>query len=828
MTFRQYCVVCVAAATVLTGLLSGQLANAQAPPTLTTVYPLGGRAGKSVDVTISGGNLQAIKALLTNADGVRSERLDASRFRLTMPAHTLPGSYDLWAVGDNGVSAPRSFVISNREEVIEVEPNDTAMMAPPVGLSCVVNGRIEKANDVDHYRFEAQRGQRVVIDCAAERIDSRLRAVLEVFDRQGRRVGVSRGYHGVDPLIDLLVPEDGTYVVRVSDLISSTSGEHYYRLDIDVGPRVAFSIPNVVERGKSSRVMLFGWNLPGATRSALPPNGSPALERPGFDQLEVEIPASLAHDVWPLPLRLAPAQVVLAGESFPFHLPGSASPILIGLSDVPVVASRADIQTPLTAQELAVPCEVSGQLSRGDEQDWFAFTARRGEVLFFEALGKRLSAPVDLQLSVYEGGPSLAPKLLVQFGDEVRNSGGQFPTAHLDPSGRWVCPSDGRYLIALRNLFGGQQADARRAYRLSVRREEPDLQVVVVPRRNDLAGFNLKRNGREVLDVFAFRRRGWHDVIHIEPLDLPSGLECSAIALGPHVDHATLVVSADRNATIEVSRLKFVASTGSRRRDARLGTIVRMGTPTGWGRLASQLPVAITGAAPLRITADADEILEHHLYGKLRVQRSPGGVLDVAVQIERQDIAHQADVKLIGSGVPDAILNQTAVIPAGQQKGYLSFYLPPTLPVGRYSLTVKAETTVPAANGKTEVVQVHSNAISFDIKSPAFLVEVDPFAVTKAKRGETIRVPYSAQRINGFIGKMHTELATPGRVTDIVGLRGRGETFVGQSDKGTLQIVINDDAPLGRVHFLRLFTVGVIEDEAMHFGSSLLPLDIVE
>lgn len=828
MTFRQYCVVCVAAGALWADLLGVQLANAQALPTLNTVYPLGGQAGQTVDVTISGGNLQAMKTLLTNADGVRSERLDSNRFRLTIPEHTWPGSYDLWAVGDHGVSAPRTFIISRRPETVEVEPNDTAAMALPVALGGVVNGRIEKANDVDHFRFEAKRGQRVIIDCAAERIDSRLRAVLEVFDRRGRRVGVSRGYHGADPLVDLLVPEDGTYVVRVADLISSTSGEHYYRLDIDAGPRVAFSLPNVVERDKSSRVTLFGWNLPGASRAGQPAPEPAATERPDFDQLEVEIPASLAHDVWPLPLRLAPAQAVLAGESFPFHLPGSASPLLIGLSDVPVVASRADNQTPATAQELVVPCEVSGQLIRGDEQDWFSFPARRGDVLYFEALGQRLAAPVDLQLSIYQSGPSTAPQLLVQFGDEVRNSGGQFPTSHLDPAGRWVCPDDGRYLIALRNLFGGQQADARRVYRLSVRREEPDLQVIAVPRRNDLAGFNLKRDGREVLDLFALRRRGLHDAIHIQPTDLPPGLECNAVTLGPHVDRATLVVSADRHAPIGLGRLRFVASAGSRRREVRFGTIVRTGMPTSWGRLTSQLPVAIAGDAPVRITAAADEVLDHHLYGKLRVQHSPGGVLDVAVQIERQDIAHQADVKLIGSGVPDAMANQTTVIPAGQQKGYLSFYLPPTLPVGRYSLSVKAETTVPAANGKTEVVQVHSNAISFEIKSPAFLVEVDPFAVTKAKRGETIRVPYSAQRLNGFIGKMHTELATPGRVTDIVGLRGRGETFVGQSDKGTLQIVINEDAPLGRVHFLRLFTVGVIEDDAVHFGSSLLPLDIVE
>jgi hypothetical protein len=75
---------------------------------------------------------------------------------------------------------------------------------------------------------------------------------------------------------------------------------------------------------------------------------------------------------------------------------------------------------------------------------------------------------------------------------------------------------------------------------------------------------------------------------------------------------------------------------------------------------------------------------------------------------------------------------------------------------------------------------------------------------------------------------MHTELAMPGKVTDVTGIRGRGETFVGQTDKGSLQVVINDDAPLGRVPFLRLLTIGVVEDQAIYQGGFFLDLEIVK
>ena len=817
-------------------ILGGRTAFGQVPPVLNTVFPMGGQVGQSVEMTVSGSNLQGLRTLHCSVPGVRCERLDPTRIRLTIPADAPLGLCDLWAVGDNGVSSPRTFAIGNRAEQLETEPNETASAAMSVPLNVVINGRLDKAGDADHFRFEAKHGQRVVIECSAERIDSQLRAVLEIFDSNGRRLAVNRGYFGIDPLIAFRVPADGSYVAKIQDLTSSGSAEHYYRLDIDTGPRVAFSVPSVIERGKTSRVALYGWNLregdapaePRVTGASGSVGVSPSRTNSDFDRLEVDIPASLAEPAWPLLARMLPAQAVLAGASFPFQLPGSHSPVMIGVTDAPVVLDHDGNHSPSAAQEVVIPCEVSGQLVTGDECDWFAIPARRGEVFFIEALGHRIQSPVDLQISVLD--PS-GERELALFGDEARNIGGAFPTSHLDPVGRWVCPEDGRYLMAIRNLIGGLQADSRRTYRLSVRREEPDFQLVAVPRRDDLAGLNVRRGGRELLDLFAFRRRGCEGAIRVSAKDLPAGVECPDVWLGPGVDRSTLVVSADRNASPLFGELKLdgiADESAPTSRPVRGGTIVRLGTPNGWGRMTSQIPLAVAGDSPLRITADAHETLDHHLYGKLPAKHSPGGVLDVAIHIERRDTGHQPPVKLIGVGLPDSIRNQTAVIPAGQQKGYLSFYLPPTLPVGRYSLVVRAETTVPTPDKKTETVSVVSNPITFDVQPAAILVEVDPFAVTQAKRGDTIKVSYSAKRLNGFIGKMHTELAAPGRVTDVIGLRGRGETFTGQTDKGTLQIVINDDAPLGRQQFLRLLTVGVVEDEATHFGSSLFPLEIVE
>lgn len=829
--------VCLSVAVYLV-LLAARTAFGQAP-TADTIFPAGAQAGQSVEVAVTGKYLQGLRTLHSNAPGLRSEQLGPNRFRLTIPTDTPCGQYDLWAASDHGVSAPRTFSIGNRAEQLEVEPNDALSAATPVPLNAVINGRTEKTGDADHFRFEAKQGQRVIVECSAERIDSRLRAVLEIFDAAGRRLAVNRGYFGIDPLIDFHVPADGSYAVKVQDLVSLGSPEHYYRLEIDTGPRLAFSLPNVVQRGKSARVALYGWNLTGASG----PTATPS-ERAAFERIEVDIPESLAHESWPLPVRLQPTQSVV--EGFAYHYLGSQAPIMLGVTDVPVTVDRADNHSPASAQEIAVPCEVSGQLTAGDECDWYAIQAQRGEVIYIEAFGQRIHSPVDLQISVLSSASSsgasssaaTGPRELAQFSDEVRNLGGSFTTSHLDPLGRWVCPADGRYLISIRNLTSSLSSEPRRTYRLSVRREESTVNLVAVPHREDSA-LNVPRGGREILDVLAFRRRGQEGSIRVSARDLPAGIECPDVWLGPGVEKAMVVVSVDRNATALFSELKLVSvadeidpvgppSADVARRAVRSGTVVRPGMPNGWGRLTSQTPVAVAGDAPLRLVANAHEVVNHHLYGNLQARHSPGGVVDVAVEIERRDNGHQAPMKLVGVGLPEAIRNQTAIIPSGEQKGYLSFYLPPTLPLGRYTLVVRAETTVPTSNQKSEAVVVYSNPVTIDVQPAAFLVEVDPFAVARAKRGDVIQVAYSAKRLNGFIGKMHTELAVPGHITDITGLRGRGETFVGQSDKGTLQIVVNDDAPLGRQPFLRLFTVGVVEDEPIYYGSSFLPLEIVE
>ncbi len=800
------------------GFVAIATASAANPPTITSVFPAGGKAGDSVELKLGGVAIESVIALHSNLPSARIENVGPGRFRVSIPSETMPGFYDFWALGSGGLSAPVSFLVGCRNEIVESATAGAEMTIVP--LNSTVNGRISTSGESDSFRFEARKGQRVVLECWAERIDSRLRAVLELFDTDGQRLAANRGHFGRDPLIDWTAPRDGVWTVRLHDLTFGGGDEFPYRLDIDSGPRPLFASPSLVTIDKPGKVAIFGRNM---RSSAMGIERVESISR--LERIDLDVPSGPSRNGIAVPMRRKVSAAVVDG--FAFRGNDWHTPVFIAAGENTAASVGNMHQTPNEARDIGCPEEVEGTLEGTADQSWFALNAKRGESFRIEAFGERIGSPVDLRIGIFD---PTGKRELASFSDEPDSPETSLPVGHSDPSGRWVAPADGRYLIAVRNLAGGPDADLRRIYRLSLRREEPDFRVVAAPAGTVPASLNVPGGGRVAFEVVALRRRGFDGPIRVFAENLPSGVECPEVWIGPETVRAMMVLSADSQPVPRFETLTlFGEAHGIGRRQVSAASFVRTASPVAEARLVSNLAYAVTGVAPLRIEADAHRTIQHHLYGTLPALHMPGGVVDVAVRIDRRDPSFAAPVRLSLDGLPPQLTGRTAVLPAGVSEGWISLSLPPTLEPGRYTFVVRAETMVPGQDpAKPVEVVVHSQPVTIDVKPSAFLVEVDPFAARKVKRGETFQIRYASRRRNGFIGKMHTELAVPGIVTDVPGLRGRGETFVGQTDRGSLQIVVNDDAPLGPVQNLRLFTVGVIEDEPVLQGAVFLDLEIVE
>jgi hypothetical protein len=191
-------------------------------PFITSLFPLGAKAGAAVPPAMTGWNLQ-------DAD-------------LAWPAETAtPGVRQLVA-GRMGYGSNRvPFVLEKAAELMEREPNNTPATAQPVTLPAVVNGRIDRNDDRDTYEFYGKADDRVVIAVEARRLDSPLDSVVTLTDAAGKvvafnddREDLAAGLntHQADSYLTAKLPANGRYLVQIRDTARKGGEEYGYRLRI--------------------------------------------------------------------------------------------------------------------------------------------------------------------------------------------------------------------------------------------------------------------------------------------------------------------------------------------------------------------------------------------------------------------------------------------------------------------------------------------------------------------------------------------------------------------------------------------------------------------
>jgi hypothetical protein len=200
-----------------------------------------------------------------------------------------------------------------------------------------------------------------------------------------------------------------------------------------------------------------------------------------------------------------------------------------------------------------------------------------------------------------------------------------------------------------------------------------------------------------------------------------------------------------------------------------------------------------------------------------------GSIIDVAITVERR-AGVDGPIQVMGVGLPRGMHSALVTIPAGESRAWLSLAVPAGLPPGPYTMAIQAETEVALDKGKMAVT-TFSNSITVWVGLGRIRVEIDPRTPRKIARGQIIQVRYRAERLQGFIGKIHTEVAAP---AGVAGIRGRGVTFTGQQETGEIQVIATPDAALGRLALLRLEAVGTVEDQPTYRGGQFLELEITE
>ncbi len=708
----------ILAVIVVIALISVSAQAQQLPvPRLLWLQPAGAQRGTEVEVEFGGDQLEEPRALYFSHPGIRAEKLapendkdKRARFKVMIEAGVPVGDHDVRLISEKGASNPRTFVIGDVAEMLEAEPNNEPDKATKIDLERVINGRTDGGEDVDWFVFEAKKGQRLIIECRAWRIDSRLDASLWLHDAAGKLLATSHDEsvrdEKRDPMIDIDVPADGQYTLKLADFTYAGGKEYFYRLRIGTRPYIDFVMPLAVAPGVETEVACYGRNLPGGEPTDLKIGGRPLqklmhkVKAPGMEGP----PLALGEVIRPSATRLDGLSVRLESPV------GSSNARLLMLSELREQLEVEPNDTVEKATRLEVPCAVSGWFEVGD-LDHYVFATKKDATYHIEVYAERLASPADPDLEL------LDPKGNVRKNqaDDNDNIGKiRFDTRNRDLRLDYKAPADEEVTLRIEHLYRAVQGGPHFIYRLVIRETlAPDFRLVVAPEHAiHVDSHVLYRGGRERLDVLAFRNDDFNGPITVTAKNLPEGVSADPIVLGPEVKWGTLILTANADAPMTESAIEIVGTAEVDgkpvERRARGGVVVwdTVNTPA-ISRMTRSIVVSVRDAVPYRLTAEPAHV---------EVEEGQSVMLKIHAD-RRADMTNKIQLNAGDYDLPNGMKMPNGEIAAGGNDGQIEITTEKMKP-GTYSFSVSGDGQVPLADNKGNIRCVYpTNPVTVVIKA---------------------------------------------------------------------------------------------------------------
>lgn len=686
---------------VLHVIIAVSVAAAQLPEThLGSIYPTGAQAGQSVMLEISGVDLDGVNQLEFSHPGISATQKLAepgpfddqprpveNQFDVKVHGDVPAGKYEVRCRGKYGLSNPRSFTVDSLAEFAETEPNQDLDTATEVSFPGIVNGQLKTNSDLDLFHFEGQQGQRLTIDALARRIDSKSELMVTLLAPDGRTLQQSQNQVQGDPQINLTLPQNGRYLIKVRDSLHRGGAEHVYRLVLSTRPQIDFVFPPAGLLGSNDKYTVYGRNLPGGKPSSLTIDGTP------LQQLEtnISIPQEAA-DQLEFNNRLDPHQAGLDGFAYTVESPaGKSNAFLLTVAGADRVLEHADNDSPKQAQAIKFPCEIHGQFYPKRDMDWFTFEAKTGQELAIDVISHRLGQPTDPSLliqhvAVSDDGEENLQQIVWQdeLTTRIRDKG--FDHRHNDPTYLFTAPKDGTYRMMVRDSYSSVRSDPRLVYRLCIREPQPDFRLAASPIDHP-GSILLRKGGRTALRITAYRRDGFDGEITVTASGLPTGVTTNPVIIGPGNDYGVLVLTAAEDAPGATTKLAVQGTSTVNGKDvtrhARYGRVLETyrfqqpnaNVPSIPARVTKELMLTVSESEKSLVSCTAGD-------GKI-IETARGGVIKIPYQVAR---AEGVGGNLTGYPLglpPNVNLNQVAM--AANEKGEFELKLQATTIPGTYT-----------------------------------------------------------------------------------------------------------------------------------------------
>lgn len=478
---------------------------AQQAPAIGYIFPSGGQAGTVIEARLGGYDWTPDMQVFSLDPRVKLEVLGVpgevivpeppywfgkkgrgpalpmpreTAVRITLPGDLAAGPVAWQAANANGATARGIFLVSTTPEVLETRRKKSSDVQVLPGLPVIVSGQVQKIEEIDRYQFTATQTGPLTCTLFAKRINSALRAILEIRDRTGTLVAEIADTEHRDPTLTIAAKAGEEYTISVYDLDFRGDRSLTYRLEVAPRPQVIAGVPSCGKRGESQSITFVGYGI--AT-------GSAALE-------------TLTRNV------AFPATAGLKSWDCPVETPFGTVSMLMRLSDDPQSAepNEADV----TKRQLPGLGGVTGILAERYGEDRYLLMGQPGTPVWISAAAEGMGASLDLSISILNGQGQM-----VASNDDLPGT--------TDAGLLFTAPAAEQYQVVISDA-SGRSGSAAAVYHLSVSAPKPDFVLKVPEQLSVLVGTKVPFN------VTLERREGFAEAVKVELTGLPPGITVPA------------------------------------------------------------------------------------------------------------------------------------------------------------------------------------------------------------------------------------------------------------------------------------------------------------
>ena len=666
------------------------------PPEIRNVYPLGGSAGATTRVTLTGVSFRNTVKLLFDRPGISAMIVPQTTLKLPPPTLDSDGNPEVIAdimvaktaapgvcrfrvVSSSGVSDAGYWMIGRDiAQSEEKEPNNDNAQAQAVALPLAINGRISDTGDVDTYRFDLKAGQPFVAEVTANRVGSPLDSILTLKDANGREVASNDDHNGPDSLLVYTPKVPGRYFLTLASSDGQGGPNFTYRLEMGILPLLLSTFPTIIDSQSSQ----------GAQQATIPAlSGVNLSDGPPTALIQADAGLSTLGAMFP---RMTSAFVVtVQGRSNGRPVPETVLPIL---------TNKMPGSDRLHAMLLPTPCVVNGRFWRGTsptpgdkiigkaDVTFYKFRGEAGQRYLIDVLSQLLDSSAYPILSL--AGPD--GKMIME------NDGTNGHNAHLDT----ILPQTGDYTLRVAELR--QQSGPDLVYSLVIQMPPPGFSLTTETRARAVG------QGSVVPIEVTVTRDRWDGPVVLGLRDLPGGVTATTCIVPAGVGRGLLLLTADKTAPLTDFPLHIIG-TGQ-----IMGTTVQhlCDTATDWiwkgaARANVPAPAALIDFA----VCEPVEIMPQTELTTLSIVRGQNATLKV--KLVRQ-AGYVKPITLHVLGLPDGVTAADVVVT-------------PDKPDAMIEIKVAATARLGAATIAVSSVVTQSQFVLLDRATPAIMLTItDP------------------------------------------------------------------------------------------------------